>query len=440
MAIHTLVRIYRSRNMGIATQQGLPADSQHTYRPRRKSLIISRSYARIGCIEGVSKRLVAAVGRCLANMYYRPEPVTQQTTALVQPGYPSEYTNMSTLAYRDWDLWLNTGYFAGGQIYDGYFECVVMDSLMVSQSVEFLAERQNICNRLFVDVAPVPIQFVQQSTRTPEGERCIRMYESLDTSKEIKQTLEEVRIFIDSLALAVDAPLSCYSIRFVSTQHGKIVQANRSPIGRGFSFEVEERGTANLKLRNDLEFYQNGSDSHLVVGRRHYMTGMQLLALEDQVSGLIDAAFMQFYQGCESLCRDPEGNLDSSKKYIAANASSDGRELQIIAHQVWRVRNKYFGHGDVSYNLHANQNREQAAMVARQVLVARYLCRQLLDLAAPSRTSLIREMGLFFKTYSGNFVGQVNQLLNEFKVPFDRPECRIYDANGAALAPFTFPP
>lgn len=55
---------------------------------------------------------------------------------------------------------------------------VVMDSLMVSQSVEFLTEDQSICNRLFVDVAPTPIEFVQQCTLTAEGERCIRMYES----------------------------------------------------------------------------------------------------------------------------------------------------------------------------------------------------------------------------------------------------------------------
>lgn len=345
---------------------------------------------------------------------------------------------MSTLAYRDWDLWLNTGYFSGVQTHDGYFECVVLDSLMVRQSIEFLAERQYILNRQFVDVPHSPIEIVQQSTRTAEGERCIRMYEQLETSIDIKETLEGIRSFIDALALAIDAPLSCYRISFVSNHHGRILTANRKSIGRAFSFEVEERGFAYQKLRNDLAFYQNDSDPNVVVGRRHYMTGMQLLALEDQVSGLIDAAFMQFYQGCEALCRDPKGNLEPSKKYIAANASSDGRELQIIAHQVWRVRNKYFGHGDVPYNLLANQNREKAAMVARQVLVARYLCRRLLDLTAPSNTPLTREMGLFFGTYSGNFVGQVDQLLGDFKVPFDQPECNIYDANHAALTPFTF--
>jgi hypothetical protein len=93
----------------------------------------------------------------------------------------------------------------------------------------------------------------------------------------------------------------------------------------------------------------------------------------------------------------------------------------------------------VTRNLYANQNKEQAAAVARQVLVARYLCRRLLDLSAPSRTTLSREMGIFFTGYSGSFVGQVDQLLNGFKVPFDKTKCEIFDAAGNLAETFNFP-
>jgi hypothetical protein len=346
---------------------------------------------------------------------------------------------MSSLAYRTWDLWLNTRYFSEGHTHTGHFECVVIDALMVSQSVEFLAERQSIINRQFVEVAPVPAEFVRQAITTSGGERCIRLYEALDTSNNLERTIDEIRVFIDSLALAVDAPLSSYSIRFISDQYGKILQADRRSIGRGFAFESDERDTARRKLQQDLAFYQDDADAHNAVGRRHYMTGMQLLSLEDQVSGLIDAAYMQFYQGCEALCRDPSGGLKQSKIFIASTASVDSRELQIIAHQVWGVRNKYFGHGDVARNLYANQNNDQAASVARQVLVARYLCRRLLDLAAPSQTTLSREMGLFFKDYSGNFVGRIDQLLDGFKVPFEKTECVVFDSVGKVVEVFNFP-
>lgn len=346
---------------------------------------------------------------------------------------------MSTLAYRTWDLWINTSFFTDGQTHEGYFECVVHDALMVSQSIEFLAEGKAIFGRKFLDVAQVSADMLRANTRTQAGEPCIRIYETLNTAQDLINTIEAIRRFIDSMALAVDAPLSCFSVRFISHQYGKILQANRRTIGRGVGFEVEERGIAKEKIRADLDFYQDDADHHATVGRRHYMAGMQILALEDQVAGLLDAAFMQFYQGCEVLCRDPKGALEASKKYIALQSPQDSRELQIIAHQVWGVRHKYFGHGDVQHNLYANKNKEQAAQVARQVLVARYLCRRLIDLAAPSGTVLAREMGLFFGSYSGSFTGQVSQLLDEFKVPFGKPECKTFDAQGTEGQTFTFP-
>lgn len=171
-------------------------------------------------------------------------------------------------------------------------------------------------------------------------------------------------------------------------------------------------------------------DSYISAGSKHYLTGLSLLSLEDQVTGLIDAAFMQFYQGCELLCRDSVGGIENSKKYIAKLALEKSRELQIIAHHIWRVRNKYFGHGDVLYNEMSNQNVESVIQVAKQVLVARYLCKQLLDAHTPSRVPLVREMGLFSENYSGDFRGQVGQIENTFRADYDRRSVKIYDLDG----------
>lgn len=346
---------------------------------------------------------------------------------------------MSTLDYRDWELWLNSEYFKEVQSIDGHFECVLHNSLMVNQSVVFLAEAYEILNRQLVKVDRRPQEVILKDIHTSEGELCIRMYELLDLSKEIQQTIYEIKLFIDSLAIAIDAPLSCYSIRFISQHSGKILQANRKQIRRGFSFRIEERSLAKLKLETDLKYFQDKSDPYLVAGQRHYMTGMQLLSLEDFSSGLIDAAFMQFYQGCEVLCRGEEGTLNQSKKYIASKNIPDSKNLQIIAHQIWRVRNKYFGHGDVGYNQKANGDLEQSKMVAKQVLVARYLCRRLIEINAPSNTVLVREMVLYFAGHSGNFTGQLEELLGEFKVAFDQAKCIIYAANGGQLETFQFP-
>ena len=340
---------------------------------------------------------------------------------------------MSALSYRSWDIWINTSFVTGVNIYNGYYECAILNTLMVPQSIEFLVEKYEIRNRQFVNITFPSPEIIKQVMTTEDGQLCLRIYEQLDTSIALERVIQSIQAFIDSISLALDAPLTCPKIRFISHQHGKLLVANRSSISRGFAFEVDERGLAAKKIQQDLTFYQDASDDHAVVGRRHYMTGMQLLSLEDQVAGLIDAAFMQFYQGCEALCRDPKGNLEKSQKYIASKKLADSKELQVIAHQVWRVRNKYFGHGDVSSNLYANLTTQHAEAVAKQVLVARYLCRRLIDINSPSNSFLAREMGLFFGSYSGNFTGHLTQLKEEFKVQFDGSIAKIYDETGVEV-------
>ena len=344
---------------------------------------------------------------------------------------------MSALSYRSWDIWINTSFFTGQNKYDGYYECTILNTLMIPQSIGFLVERYEIRNRKFINTTCPSPEIIKQVTTTEEGQLCLRLYEELDASTAPDLVIQSIQNFIDSISLALDAPLTCPKIRFISHRYGKLMVANRRSIGRGFAFEVEERGLAAKKVQQDLQFYQDTGDGHAVVGRRHYMTGMQLLSLEDQIAGLIDAAFMQFYQGCEALCRDPDGGLEKSKKYIASKRPADSRELQVIAHQVWRVRNKYFGHGDVSSNLYANLTKENAEAVAKQALVARYLCRRLIDIKPPSSTFLVREMGLYFGSYSGNFTGQLTQLKEAFKVKFDRPIAKVYDDSGFEIEQYS---
>ena len=198
---------------------------------------------------------------------------------------------------------------------------------------------------------------------------------------------------------------------------------------------MEERQAAAEKIINDINGYS--SDKYQELGEKHYLAGLMLLGYEDQVEGLIDAAFMQFYQGCEILCRNPKGQLKNSKKYIASLQLQDSRELQIVAHQIWQVRNKYFGHGDIQYNILSNADLENVTKVANQVLVTRYLCKRLIDHFSPSKKTLVREMYLFTGHTLGNFVGNITQLENEFRVDFDYRDVEIYDANGALIETYT---
>ena len=304
---------------------------------------------------------------------------------------------------------------------------------MVPQSIGFLAENFEIHTTQIINVTMSPAEIISQVTTTEEGQLCLRVYGELNTALIPLDVIQGIQTLLDSLSLTLDSPLTCSKIRFISHQHGKMMVANRKSIGRAVAFEVEERGMARTKIQQDLQFYQNVSDAPFVVGRRHYLTGMTLLSLEDQITGLIDAAFMQFYQGCEALCRASNGNIIESQKFIARQGFRDGRELQIIAHQVWRVRNKYFGHGDVTWSLRANMGKEEAEAIAKQVLVVRYLCKRLIDFNSPSDIFLAREMGLFFGTYSGNFKGQITELETNFKTDFDRRISKVFDAAGVEI-------
>lgn len=337
---------------------------------------------------------------------------------------------MSSIAYRDWNIWINKFYFDSGEEYSGFYECVLLPTLMTQQTIEYLAENYDIYMDNIVHVSKPSLNIITKCIHTQEGNLCLRIYGNLNTKNSIENIIHNIIKKIDAISLCVDASLICNEIRFNCFYNGQIFITNRKPMGRSMAFEIEERSSASIKLKEDLSYYSTLSDDNQKVGAKHYLTGLTLLGLEDQVTGLIDAAFMQFYQGCEALCRDPKGNLDGSKKYIASLNLSDNQEIQIIAHQVWKVRHKYFGHGDVKYNLLANMNADNATRVAKQVLVVRYLCRRLLDSKVPSNQHLIREMHLFTNKFDSDFRGTISELENEFRVDFDIRDIKIYDANG----------
>lgn len=157
---------------------------------------------------------------------------------------------------------------------------------------------------------------------------------------------------------------------------------------------------------------------------------MNLLGLEDQFPGLLEAAFMQFYCGCEAVCASYE--LSDAQRYIANNEQDpeESKKLQVIAHQVWQVRNNYFGHGARKEGV-ASSSYVQATQVAKQVLVARYLCRKMIELQESQGDVLLREIGFYINGFSENFYGELEQLGKTFFVPYKGRNAKIYEAGNA---------
>ncbi|NTU46343.1 hypothetical protein HGA88_01835 [Candidatus Roizmanbacteria bacterium] len=343
---------------------------------------------------------------------------------------------MSTIKYRDWEIWTNIDFFDEPKIIDGYYLIRFTPALMQEQTIEFLREkveliRQNVfsINNKLLPYLSVFLSF--------EDKYCINKHEQLNNQSDIKQSLNLILEEIEALSLCLDFPLNCYQIEYIIPPlqpiNGKVLIATRKNLNRGLTFEIEERGSASNKIVNDYDYYLE-SNTSIKAASKHYLTGLTLLTLEDMYPGLIDAAFMQFYQGCEILCGD-NFNEDEAKKYIAKKII-ESEKLQIIIHHLWQVRHSYFGHGNSKNNLDGNNDNQSVYLIAKQVLVARWLCKKLLDIDSPSMGSLIREMRFYNKGISEDFRGEVKELETNFRLKYgieDKRRIKIFNSKGEKI-------
>lgn len=346
---------------------------------------------------------------------------------------------MGAVSNRKWDFWINKAYFDGIFSDSGFFECVLVQTLMTPQTVEFLSERFTIGSKDVLITSRSSREFVEMNMRSVDGLLCLKIRDTFHSDCNLDDLIKSILETIDAISICVDASLECNRIDFISDHHGRIFSATRRPFRRGMAFEVEERCTAQQKLLTDLNYYKPAAPE-LKVAIQHYLTGMTLLGLEDQLSGLTDAAFMQFFQGCEALSNATEetkGLCTHLCRYIAKLGCRDAMVLQILAFHVYQVRNKYFGHGDVAHNFNAINDYELAYQLTKQLLVVRYLCKRLIDINAPSKQTLIREMRFFPQAGSEMFHGTVEELSTTFRVDYPKRKAKIYDEKGEKIEEYT---
>ena len=340
---------------------------------------------------------------------------------------------MSDVSNRSWDYWINKAFFESENKYMGKYECILIPSLMAQQTVEFLENGYQIGIKKIIKTQPVEYVDPSQYASMIDSAFCLKVRDYLDTTESVETIVSDILATLEALSICVDFSIKCNEVRFIADSEGHIFSASRRPLSRGMAFEVEERGAADEKLMTDFSALLNPSTSQKVA-IKHYLTGMTLLGLEDQLSGLTDAAFMQFFQGIEAICEIGRGKkADDVLRAIARMGSNDSRDLQIIAHQAYQVRHLYFGHGDIKRNLRAIDDYEEAMQVTKQVLVARYLCKRLIDIQSGSHTGLIREMGFYPNGHSESFNGDVALLNDSFKVNYPGRNVTIFDENGKEI-------
>ena len=338
---------------------------------------------------------------------------------------------MGAVSNRKWDFWINKAYFDGSFSESGVFECILVPTLMTPQTVEFLSERFTIGLKDVFITSRSSREFVEMNMRSIDGLLCLKLRDTFHSDCNLDDLIKSILETIDAISICVDASIECNRIDFISDHHGRIFSATRRPFRRGMAFEIEERCIAQQKLLTDLNYYKP-TTPELKVAIQHYLTGMTLLGLEDQLSGLTDAAFMQFFQCCEAICNST-GNAKDLCVYIAKLGCHDSRTLQILAHHVYQVRNKYFGHGDVAHNFNAINDYGLAYQLTKQLLVIRYLCKRLIDINAPSGQTLIREMRFYPQYGSDMFHGTSEELSSTFRVDYPGRKAKVYGSDGKQI-------
>lgn len=319
---------------------------------------------------------------------------------------------MSSFPSRKLEIWKSS--LAGdlGEL-NGAFCFHLTPTVMVPQTMEFLYERRGqpvangdlvnpfIRGMMYFDKGTPSNLFWWKSFAKPDElfsfdlailERAIRQ---LELHTDINLTYSQVTYLAD-VGTGPNLPL---------------MVVKRVPIGRGIAFEVEERCIVSESLaQGDIAI----SDK-VQVAQQHYSTGMGLLAGEDSLAGLIDAAFMQFYLALEALLENHEREkaLNKGKELYGERFTSD---FEVLVKHVYLARHRFFGHAHPKF-LRGLLDADTAFQIAKQTLVARWTARAVLALEL-DRPLVTREMRLYPKpNYSVGFNGDPNTLEGEFCLP-----------------------
>ena len=322
---------------------------------------------------------------------------------------------MSVIGFREWEIWQNSTYFSTSATLHGQYSFSITPSLMAQQTIDFLYEQVEQVRLGQLSTGTAASAYLSPLMHH-DGTMTIHKVSTFSTSSNIGQKIATLLEELRALSLYLDFSLTCNSIEYsIPPGHvdsGKVFWAARRSMIRGLAFEVGERSAASENLCVHFDDYNDQTKTDVQIAAEHYNNGMTLLGLEDRFTGLLDAAFMQFYQGCEAMC-GYNHKVTAARKFLASNmGASNSKDISKVLEHVWKVRNKYFAHRGQVALLNAND----VYQVAKQVLVARWLCRRLID-ARIGTAGLCREMRLYHGGSSEEFRGDVQELDTTFKIP-----------------------
>lgn len=275
---------------------------------------------------------------------------------------------MSIASYREYEKWVSSRAGEANPI-TGAFVFHVSPTLMVPQTLQYLAE----LSRTPPATQSSTMRDLLSGMRYwhPEKMNALIMAGNFaDENDLLAVRISELEDKLRQVELIADINLTFSSVTFFADRGTgldiPLLTFNRLPISRGIGFELEERGqTTNSICSIENEQMKENLKTPIL----YYSTGLGLLAAEDQVAGLLDAAYMQFYLAIEFLLGTHSQKDVEKIGKEKFNHEFDAVTCQAVK-QVYLVRHMYFGHAHP--NRASNGDPDHTFSIVKQILVARW--------------------------------------------------------------------
>ena len=320
---------------------------------------------------------------------------------------------MSSFPIRSLEIWRSSLADSMSPI-SGAFSFEVLQTIMVPQTLQFLAERALQTGSGGGEVISSFLAGMQYAS--PAKSTALLLWKTFPSADELFAfDIAELSDAIRQLELHADINLSYSRVSYLADvgrgPELPLMIFTRQSFGRAVSFEIEERGA----VARSIQLGDFTLSPKAIIAQQHYSTGMALLAGEDSVSGLIDAAFLQFYLSIEATLAQHEAEKAIQSGVTLFGLDFDSALARIVSH-VYLGRHRFFGHAHPKY-LKGLLDTDTAFDIAKQTLVARWCARRLLELDL-KRPLAKREMRLYSKPgYSAAFSGDAGSLDGEFALP-----------------------
>ncbi|TKB75571.1 MAG: hypothetical protein E8D46_01750 [Nitrospira sp.] len=320
---------------------------------------------------------------------------------------------MSSFPSRSIEIWKSSLADSMSPI-SGAFSFEVLQTVMVPQTLQFLAERASAPPSGMGEVASDFLRGMHYFD--PKKPSTLFLWQTFQNAEDLFSF--DIQILSDAirqLELHTDINLTFSCVSYLADV-GRglelpLLIMSRLPFTRGVAFEVEERGAVDQSFQlGDFKLSEKAR-----IAQQHYSTGMSLLAGEDSISGLVDAAFMQFYLAVEAILeRHNKAEALQQGQTLFDNKFDDN--LKKIVSHIYIARHRFFGHAHPKY-LKGLLDTDTAFDIAKQTLVARWCARKLLELEL-KRPLVKRDMRLYpSPRQSVAFFGDSIALDNEFALP-----------------------